>query len=179
MLPARADSVPHARRFVRGALVALGAGAACDDAETLVSELATNAVIHGRTRFTVDVTRRGRTVRVDVRDLSRVLPRQRTVSAESTTGRGLRLVATLSVAWGAVLEGEGKDVWFELLADGSAPPPARDDAHDVAHLLAACGGLDRENCAPADPQPAGRRARRAPAPGSARSTPVHGLRSEP
>lgn len=56
-LPAAPSSVPAARRFVRDALHRLGAAAAVDDAQALVSELATNAVIHARTAFTAAAAR--------------------------------------------------------------------------------------------------------------------------
>jgi anti-sigma regulatory factor (Ser/Thr protein kinase) len=51
--PAEVSSVPAARRFARDSLIALGAAGACDDAEMLVCERATNAVLHARTSFTV------------------------------------------------------------------------------------------------------------------------------
>jgi anti-sigma regulatory factor (Ser/Thr protein kinase) len=47
-LPAEPASISHARRFVRGAVESLGAEAAVDDAVLLISELATNALLHAR-----------------------------------------------------------------------------------------------------------------------------------
>jgi len=67
-LPGRTDSVPAARRFVMDALMTLDAAGACDEAVALVSELATNAVIHARTAYTIAVTRNGDTVSVGVYD---------------------------------------------------------------------------------------------------------------
>jgi hypothetical protein len=141
-LPPTADSVPAARRFVCDRLTALGAAAACDDAETLVSELATNAVLHARTEFTVEVSRAGETIRVRVGDLSVVLPRQRSYGTGSTTGRGMRLIASVAAAWG--VDGpisSGKAVWFELPADGNGAfvPAWEDDEMDVDALLASFG----------------------------------------
>lgn len=118
-LPAVTDSVSAARRFVREALTDLDAVAACDDAVTLVSELATNAVIHARTPYTIVVTREGETVRVGVHDLSAVNPRRRAYGVDATTGRGLRLVASLASNWGIDTETGGKVVWFEVPSEGS------------------------------------------------------------
>jgi anti-sigma regulatory factor (Ser/Thr protein kinase) len=114
------ESVPAARRFVLGALRDLDAADVCDDVVALVSELATNAVIHARTPFTVVVRREGETVRVEVHDLSTVVPRRRAYGLDATTGRGLRLVDTMSSDWGVEPEGGGKVVWFEVQCDGGA-----------------------------------------------------------
>jgi anti-sigma regulatory factor (Ser/Thr protein kinase) len=114
--PGVAASVPAARRFVMQAMTDLGAGRACDDAVSLVSELATNAVLHAHSEFTINVTRLGETVRIRVYDLSPVLPRPRTYGADSTTGRGLRLIATIASDWGVDRQGPGKSIWFDLPA---------------------------------------------------------------
>jgi len=119
-LPAQAESVCKARRFVRQRLLELSAEAATDDAETLVSELATNAVLHARTEYTIRVTRSNGMIRVRVHDLSAVLPRQRHYGTDSTTGRGIRLVTALAVDWGVDPEDPGKAIWFDLAADGGA-----------------------------------------------------------
>jgi anti-sigma regulatory factor (Ser/Thr protein kinase) len=128
--------VPEARRFVRDTLNALGAAGACDDAETLVSELATNAVLHAKTEFTIHVTRTDGTVRIRVHDLSTVLPRQRSYGLDSTTGRGIRLIMALAADWGVDRQGAGKAVWFELPADGASADNGSDDSRtDVETLL--------------------------------------------
>jgi anti-sigma regulatory factor (Ser/Thr protein kinase) len=118
-LMAVAESVPQARRFVRQSVLALGADQACDDAESLVSELATNAVLHARTDYTITVSRTNGTIKVWVRDLSSMLPRARHYGTDSTTGRGMRLVASLALDWGVEADGAGKAIWFELDADGA------------------------------------------------------------
>ena len=145
-----------ARQFVRERLRALGADGACDDAGTLVSEIATNAVLHARTPFTVEVTRDGLTVRVCVLDLSPVMPRARAYGAEATTGRGMRLIASLASDWGVQVQGQGrKTVWFELPAAGNPneAPAWEDGVVDVAALLA---GFDDDSgdAAPAAPRAA-------------------------
>jgi len=136
-LPAATDSVSAARRFVLESLTDMDATGACDDAVTLVSELATNAVIHARTTYTVAVSREGDTVRVGVHDLSAVLPRRRAYGLDATTGRGLRLVASMSSDWGIEAESEGKAVWFEVRCDDDRTPPEWYADVDVDALMGA------------------------------------------
>jgi anti-sigma regulatory factor (Ser/Thr protein kinase) len=142
-LPALAHTVPEARRFVRRALLSLDADGACDDAEALVSELATNAVLHAQTEYTIQVTREGSTVRVRVHDRSAVLPRQRAYGSDATTGRGLRLVASIASAWGCQRDRVGKALWFDLPAQGSTSSvPTWGDEMDVNALLATLADED-------------------------------------
>ena len=130
--PPLPQSVPLARRFIRGALEALNASGAIEDAETLISEMATNAVLHAHTEFTIDVTRDGPTVRIQVRDLSAVLPRRRDYAIDATTGRGVRLLESLSSRWGVDRDSAGKTVWFDLPAAGNPQRvPAWDEDLDV------------------------------------------------
>lgn len=137
-LPPQVTSVPAARRFVCETLVAWHLPGACDAAEMLVSELATNAVLHARTTFTVEVVLDGNAVVVRVADGSAAPARPRSYGTDSTTGRGLRLIATLAVRWGVDPRNPGKAVWFEVPADGDAASsyePWEDDL-DVDALLA-------------------------------------------
>lgn len=142
-LPASTQSVPVARRFVTEALTDLGAAGACDDAVALVCELATNAVIHARTSYTIAVSRDGDAVRVGVHDLSAVIPRRRSYGLDATTGRGMRLVASMSSDWGIEAESGGKVVWFEMPCEGGdrTPPEWYADV-DVEALLSAFGEGD-------------------------------------
>jgi anti-sigma regulatory factor (Ser/Thr protein kinase) len=137
-LPPEAESVPVARRFVRESLIELDAVAATADAQVLISELATNAVLHARTAFTVEVSRVGAIIRVCVRDESPVPPRTRDYGTDSTTGRGMRLIASMATDWGVQQQSPGKAVWFELPASGlEADIAPWDDADvDVDALLA-------------------------------------------
>jgi anti-sigma regulatory factor (Ser/Thr protein kinase) len=141
-LPARTESVPAARRFVRQALTDLGAAGACDDAVAMISELATNAVIHARTPYEIAVSRDGDTVRVAVHDLSAVIPRRRAYGVDATTGRGLRLVATMSSGWGIEAESGGKVVWFEVPCEGDRSAPEWYADIDVDALLSLFGDGD-------------------------------------
>lgn len=137
--PAEPASVAIARRFVRATLTDLGLVTAWEAAELLVSEVTTNAVLHAKTEFSVEVLREGDVVRVSVHDRSPVSPTLRGYGRESTTGRGMRLLATLAVAWGVDRHAAGKAVWFEVHATGDLPDvdePWSYDA-DIDSLLAA------------------------------------------
>jgi hypothetical protein len=110
------DSVGSARRFVVATLEASGYGAIADDAALVVTELATNAVLHARSDFTVTVTPARDRVRIRVSDRA-ALPS----SGDGTDPglpvqplHGLGAVAALAVRWGAAPAGSGKDVWAEL-----------------------------------------------------------------
>ena len=144
--------VAEARRFVLEHAPELPAETQ-DSLVLLTSELVTNAVLHARTEFTVRVVREGETVRVTVEDGSLAVPRQRTYGTDSTTGRGLRLVETLSAAWGVdPLPGGGKAVWFEVPAGGDAgrSVDAWEDDVDVEALLVGFGD-DGEQWQPSAP----------------------------
>jgi anti-sigma regulatory factor (Ser/Thr protein kinase) len=136
-LPAAPESIAVARRFVVAALSEAHADSAADDAATLVSELATNALLHARTTFTVEVELIGEVVRIGVLDLSAAVPRVRDYGSDATTGRGMRLVATMSTRWGVERNDEGKVVWFELPAQGTAELSAWDEDSDPQDILAA------------------------------------------
>jgi len=142
-LPPSPASVSAARRFVVAALLEHDAPGACDDAATLVSELATNAVLHARTPFTVEVSCVERVVRISVRDQSVAQPRVRDYGTSATTGRGMRLVEAMSSQWGVEQESDGKSVWIDLPQQGAArDAPPWDQHEDVDDLLAAFGAED-------------------------------------
>ncbi|GAA2719158.1 ATP-binding protein [Cellulomonas aerilata] len=134
----RAQGVSVARRYVREQLEHCDATHVEASAELGVSELATNAVLHGRTPFTVSVLRTADGVRIEVSDGSPLPPQVRRLSTFASTGRGLRLVASVSSSWGVVPvppDGRaGKTVWFEPVEEpddsGFAPELLLDlDAH--------------------------------------------------
>jgi anti-sigma regulatory factor (Ser/Thr protein kinase) len=118
-LPRALESPSRSRAFVREVLVDWGLLAIVDDALLLVSELASNAVLHARSGLVVSVTRSpdGRLVRVTVRDDEcDVEPTLRNPGPGEASGRGLGIVQTVATCWGVVRDRDGKSVWFELLA---------------------------------------------------------------
>lgn len=104
------------RRTAAKQLSRWGVPVAIDEAELLVTELATNVVKHvgvGSSATLVLEWGRGR-LRVEVHDKSPVLPSTRTADCEQECGRGLHLVSAMAADWGAVLTAAGKAVWCEV-----------------------------------------------------------------
>ena len=115
-LPPSAVSVRTARAAVTAALERWHVDGVDGTAALLVSELATNVLLHAHTDFEVRTERRDGHVRVTVLDDSPRLPARRHYGLDAGTGRGLGLVAAMSSRWG-VEEGPApwqKSVWFEL-----------------------------------------------------------------
>ncbi|QYG92183.1 ATP-binding protein [Iamia sp. SCSIO 61187] len=114
-LEAEPRSVGRARRFCAATLHGWGVrGPVVETCVLLVSELATNAVLHARTDFTVSIEREPR-LRIEVCDGDPRLPHTRDFGPEAASGRGLHLVEALAVSSGTVTHPTGgKSVWFEL-----------------------------------------------------------------
>ena len=115
-LPPRPDAARRARKFITDFCRAAGLPASvCQTAALLVSELVTNAVIHGRTTATVEVHRPADTLRVTVRDDNPALPGVGdSPDFDAENGRGLLIVSKLATHWGIEAGDGGKAVWFEL-----------------------------------------------------------------
>lgn len=108
-------SPAEARRFVTDGLVAWGRVDLVDDAAVVASELATNAVLHARSDFTVTISRwPDGTIRVAVRDASLLPPRPRRPAPLDGSGRGLGLIEAIAAVWGVDLLPDGKVVWAQL-----------------------------------------------------------------
>jgi anti-sigma regulatory factor (Ser/Thr protein kinase) len=113
--PANRDAPRFARYFVADALASWGhSPALIADAQLLVTELATNAVIHAHSQFAVVARSEAARVRLSVSDASLARPAPRHAGPMAMSGRGLQIVAALSAAWGVDLTGDGKTVWAEL-----------------------------------------------------------------
>ena len=98
------------------------------DALVVLSELVGNALRHAGTEFNVVASRSGTTVRIEVFDLDTRPPALLGLDSESTSGRGLHLVAAIASGWGwQTAEGPnaqpGKVVWAEL---GDRTPEGRE-----------------------------------------------------
>lgn len=116
LVEANPRSVQTARRWVVDACRDLGRRDLMPCAELGVSELLTNALIHGEPPIRVRVRGTRDHPRIEVADGSHRLPvLAHPVQHEAllTVGRGMGIVARSAVAWGADLEGRGKVVWFE------------------------------------------------------------------
>ncbi len=86
----------------------------------LVSELVTNAVLHGRSNPRLAVlARAGGGLFVGVGDDNSRHPVMQDEDQQALGGRGLRLLDSLATRWGVRPEPPGKVVWFELDADAA------------------------------------------------------------
>ena len=115
MLVAETRSAAHARAFVSEHLTDHGMPDLVDDIELVVSELATNAIVHAQTPFTVNLFASEETVFLEVSDGSHDEPFSVVARPLDPSGRGLAIVQALSRDWG-VLAGAagGKSVWAQF-----------------------------------------------------------------
>jgi anti-sigma regulatory factor (Ser/Thr protein kinase) len=114
------ESVVAARQFVRAALTSWGESDLVDDGELIVSELATNAVIHGDSPFRASIERFPHVVRIAVEDAGPGFPHSYRAAYDASSGRGVAIVEALSDQWGCDPVDGGKVFWVEL-ATASAP----------------------------------------------------------
>ncbi|MER7951785.1 ATP-binding protein [Streptomyces sp. NPDC096079] len=125
-LPSDPASVPTARRYVAEVLDGWGLGGADDLADAIrlmVSELATNAVLHtfGQSpTFTVDVRlEREEQLHIGVTDSHPRWPRRLPAAVQQDNGRGMVIIRSLAAEAGGRLsvtptEEGGKTVWITL-----------------------------------------------------------------
>jgi len=121
-LAERNTSAALARQFTRSTLAGWQSGSGEENVEDIVlvvSELVTNALLHGHGTPVVRLLDEGSRVRVEVCDDSPLLPVSHRVTP--TSGLGLRVVEQLSSAWGASRRGRGKVVWCELAVAPDSP----------------------------------------------------------
>jgi anti-sigma regulatory factor (Ser/Thr protein kinase) len=108
----------QARRWVVGVCAEIERPDLSDNAELALSEVVTNAILHGRPPMTVRLRGTVNHPRVEVRDRSEEPPELPDIDHDpgeddlTTYGRGLSIVARASEAWGAEREPDGKLVWF-------------------------------------------------------------------
>lgn len=114
VFPAVPESVGSARRFTRAALGRHEVEPQLiDTAMLLVSELATNAIVHATSsvRLRIDI---GDEIRVEVGDADETPPIVPSPDPERECGRGLAIVTTLADDWSWSPRTSGKVVWFSL-----------------------------------------------------------------
>ncbi len=109
-------SVARIRRFAVETSRTTAPAVDADTVALLVSEVATNALVHGTGRVRVRVRPTGGGLRVEVHDEGPTLPSRREATPMDEGGRGIALVDALSSGWGAEATPEGKTVWFEVAA---------------------------------------------------------------
>ena len=114
-LPASVDSPAVARQAVRDAAAPLMSEDDCWRAQLIVTELVTNAVVHGPgSPVSLALELGGNGLRGQVADPGRGIAQHELVSRRAVDegGRGLFLVDALSDEWG--LEDDQSRVWFEI-----------------------------------------------------------------
>ncbi|MFD7130377.1 ATP-binding protein [Streptomyces sp. NPDC059894] len=148
--------VGRLRRAVAQQLSEWGVRAAVDEAELLVTELATNVVKHvgEGASATLILEWKGERLRLEVHDRSTVLPSLRAADCGDMDGRGLHLLMHLAVDWGAVLTVAGKAVWCEITAGARSgcrrieraaaalEDYRRGDGSSTLHGMGRCKGLE-------------------------------------
>ncbi|MFF2850160.1 SpoIIE family protein phosphatase [Streptomyces sp. NPDC058001] len=97
-----------------------------DSAVLMVSEMATNVLVHtdGDALMVAEVAGEPgrRTLRVEVADGSDDLPHKREPGELASSGRGLVLMELLADAWGVDPRGQGKSIWFEQYERSTEQP---------------------------------------------------------
>jgi anti-sigma regulatory factor (Ser/Thr protein kinase) len=120
-----ASAPQTARRWVEQELAERHRADLADSAVLGVSELVTNAVLHVRSSIVVRLVDVDARIRIEVYDHApRPAEGHQVVQPggrdnESTIGRGLQIVDSISHAWGVSYEHLGKCVWFNPASDTS------------------------------------------------------------
>ncbi|MEU1215829.1 ATP-binding protein [Streptomyces sp. NPDC005790] len=127
-------SVPLARQFVREALIDWACELDLGDVLLCVSELATNALVHGvppGRGFRVQLTW-GEVLRIEVHDSGGGAVGEPAHPAPlAEYGRGLVLVGALADAWGVGERDPGKVVWCDFAASASKLVTTAPRAHHL------------------------------------------------
>ena len=113
--PGSALDVSLSRRWLAAAVEqAWGAGEDADRVVLAYSEVATNAVVHGRGPVTVCTRILAGTVTCEVADCSARAPQPRHAACDDVCGRGLDLVEMTVDRFRVDVGEAGKTVWFEV-----------------------------------------------------------------
>jgi len=109
------EAVSAARRFVTSVLQLWGQDDIEWEATLLVSELATNALLHSSSPFRVSLRQGAGIVRLAVEDAGHDLPEARSAGHDALDGRGMTIVDQLSYRCGFDRLPGGKVSWAELV----------------------------------------------------------------
>lgn len=111
-IPAEERAVRTARQLVGTTLRRWNVPArVIDDLVLVVSELAANAVLHGRPPIQLRLRNGGTHVVLELHDTATYLPRKQRPTPDDEHGRGLQLVSSLCDRWGTRPTVDGKAVW--------------------------------------------------------------------
>jgi len=130
-LAAAPSSVRSARRLLAGVGRELELSSdVLSLAELALSEVMTNAIVHGQPPITVRIDGGHGRLYVAVADADPARPRTDETRLDATGGRGLAILAAVAGDWGVDPEpGGGKSVWFTIpMAEGNLAPKGRDGA---------------------------------------------------
>ena len=109
----------QARNFVSQHLIDHRLLYLVDPVRLVASELATNSLVHAHTAFSVTMAASDQTVLLTVRDESLAFPTRRAAQAMDPSGRGLAIVAIVSLDWGVNDEAGSKEIWASFAIRGS------------------------------------------------------------
>jgi len=123
-LDAGRSGMDQARRRVAGILAGTRWAAVTSDVQLVLSELATNALLHGAPPVVVRLRVGDVAVRVEVSDGSQVAPVRPPANGESLTGRGMALVAAAAARWAVEIGPVGKVVWADIIGEERGQDPS-------------------------------------------------------
>lgn len=104
----------NARNSLRDLLATSGWRGDVEGAVLMMSEVATNALVHAGAIGTVTMTITDDVLHVSTRDASKGLPVPLPPAERQCSGRGLPIVSEIADGWGVEPCDGGKTVWFEL-----------------------------------------------------------------
>lgn len=148
-LPAQPQAVGEARHRVHSLLRYWASPVDWDTAVLLLSEVVTNAIVHGTNpdpaasdEIRVIVRQGPGGVRIEVHDHGDGEPAPAHTGQDwaAESGRGLDLVELLADEWGTKHEGQGKSVYFMLAA--ASKPACRDNAMHTTNPHATSAASD-------------------------------------
>lgn len=117
--------VAMARRFVADQCERWQCPDVVEDAQLVVTELVTNALVHAGSTCELSARLGDSVLRLEVIDTGHGVPDPQLAGPMSERGRGLLLVSALSTAWGMEGSPDGrKMVWAELAATSAGSSPS-------------------------------------------------------
>ncbi|MGW2233718.1 ATP-binding protein [Streptomyces sp. NPDC001759] len=122
-----------------------GLPAAVDEAELLVTELATNVIKHvgAGVAATLVLECRDGWLRVEMHDRSAALPVPGQGGWDDECGRGLHLLTALAADWGTAITAAGKSVWCEVAVGSAGLCPRIERAVEALERYGNAGAIPR------------------------------------